>query len=277
MKLDDLAREAGEATRAAVLAKADVEASLARLHVVRRRRARTRWLAVAASSAAVVAVLFGASMSASPPAPEPQPAAPASPSTGDDSCTGSPMVRCLPGGVVEVDGPMPYSLRLTGDFNPDVAPGSTPASIDIFQDQPRTRAGVSVLGEVAAVGPDAGTMTAPELASWIASRHFVLASPVERTSVDGRPAWRVDVRLRPHERWAWADSCNGRQPECRALLAQDRPVGQWETGPWRGMVSRYVVVDARDGHPFVLWSWAFHLDARALTVNDQLVSTFRFD
>jgi len=49
----------------------------------------------------------------------------------------------------------------------------------------------------------------------------------------------------------------------------------WEIGPWRGMRSRYYVVDAAGPHVVLVWSWTFERGPRSLDRNESLMRTVR--
>ena len=278
MNIDQLARDAGLAAQQSV-SGVDVEAGLVALHATRRRRVRTRLAGASAAAALVAAVVAVATTSSPEPTtskapPASDPSRGASPGAEEESCSSSAVVTCSADGVVRVGGSAVYSFRLPDGFSSQLGSGHTAGSLEAYQEERNTRAGVTVLED--AVGDGSGELPAKALATWVAERPFVESSAVRRVTVGDRPGWQVDVRLSPGLEWSAEEMCNEVTPQCRALLVQGGGVAAWETGPWRGMVSRYFFVDLPHGRPLVLWSWAFHSDADALDANDELVRSFRF-
>lgn len=267
MTVEELARSAGATTRAAVAAEADADAALATFHARRRRRSATRVGAVAATLTVVVLVVLLVAPWSTPQAEPP-------PATQDGWCGVDPAVQCLPGSVVEVDALTPYRFEVPPGFGRVVMLGRDGNTVDAYQRVPGVRAGVTFVVGAWPVGARGERLDARRMARWVASRPFLETTAPVRVQVGGHTAWQVEVVLRGTTRGP-LHRCNQWQPSCRPLLEQDDELhGIWQTGPWRGMVSRYRFVDALSG-PVVIWSWAFDQDRRALARNDALVATFR--
>lgn len=283
MSIDQELRQAATATYKTV-GQPDVEAALHTFHATRRRRQRSRRVGALASLAA--AVLAGGLAVAGPwsqPGALTDPA-PASrggeapqfrdtvPPEAQSGCGGNEAVQCVRAGSVVVDGRVRYAFsapRSTWSA-PDVL--SAPEIVDVYQ---RERdAGVAFLVNPRAARTSRVITSASELAHWVAHRPFVKPTTAERTQVDGLPAWRVDVEVRAGGEWRYDDSCNDVTVYCKPLLHQPYGGMGRETGPWRGMVSRYTFVDVPGQKPLVIWSWTKEPDAaEALEANADLVRT----
>jgi hypothetical protein len=95
--------------------------------------------------------------------------------------------------------------------------------------------------------PTGGT-TALEMARWITHRPFVAPTSVVRTSVGGRPAWRVTATLRPGARrtttWNWE--------RIAPLLFDVPPSGSWLS---RRTVGEMTLLDVPGAGVAAIWSW----------------------
>lgn len=97
------------------------------------------------------------------------------------------------------------------------------------------------------------------------------AGPVRATALAGRPAWTVDVVVRPDQR-PGPETCNG-TIRCYPLLSVHGE-GPRFTGVWSGLTSRFTALDLPGGGTTVVWSWSFgpRLPGRV----DRLLAGLRF-
>jgi hypothetical protein len=272
MTVDQVARDAGARLRHEVTAatsSADVESSLRTFHDTASRRVRrrtpTRLLAVAATLAAVAG---GGAYLARSDAEDPGPAAP------DTSCSTSDLLRCAEDGRVTVDGPVTYGFTVIPGFAEELEP--LPSGNELVVYASSRPAGVTFLVDPEAVVEGVGG-DAESLARWVASRPFLRTDTVE-VDVGGRQAWQVDVELRPGRALDRARSCDGEVTgsPCHALLRTPDTVNG-ESGPWTGMVSRFLFVGLPGGHTFVAWAWSFDHDRAAMELNGLLIGTVGFE
>ena len=269
MSIEQIARRAGAATRAAVQQEVDVEAGLATFHATRMRRRRTRLAAGCVAAAAAVAVVIGLS---SLPGSTSDRSVP--PTTPGRQCIETSSVRCTSGGEYVVEGVVPYAFRLPQyGFSRTLGRARAPHAIDIYQ--AGVRAGVTVLDGAYPVTKDRTAMSAADLARWVAAHKLLKAWPPERTVVGGLPAWRVDVRVPRGRDLPVASWCNGLENDCLALLRAGAG-NDWESGPWRGMLSRYLFVQGPQGQTVAIWSWALAGGRHAMEVNDEVIRTIDF-
>lgn len=274
MSIDQVARRAGADLRTSVLHDLDVDAAFATLEGTwrRRRRARvlTAGLTVAAAATAVLALW---------PFPGPNATTPHPTGTETSYCLGTKHVTCPAVDVVQVKATVPYDVHLPKAFVGDPGVSRAPGVVDFYQRAPGVSgspAGVTVLS---GVDPARSTehLAARQLAHWVAGRRFIAPTEVEPTTVDGLPAWRVDVTLRSGEPRSQGSWCNSIEFECRTLLRLDDGSTDWETGPRRGVVGSYVFVDVPGPHTVAIWSWAAEGNTQALGVNDELIGSLRFN
>ena len=274
MSIDQVARRAGEDLRRSVLRDLDVDAAFAALEGTRRRRRRARVItagvAVAAAATTVLAVVPFSGPTTTKPAPS---------RSGPGYCMGTTFATCPAPDVVLVNAAVPYDVHLPKAFEGDPGIDKAPEWVEFYQRAPGvsgSTAGVTVLS---GVDPARSTkhLGARQLASWVAGRSFLDSAPVERTSVDGRPAWRVDATLRPGEPREQRSWCNSIEFECRALLRLDGGETKWETGPRRSVVGQYVFVDVPGPRTVAIWSWVAEGNTEAFGVNDELIGNLSFD
>ncbi len=280
MNIEDRARRAGHDLRQAT--PASVDAALGELQVAAPRRRRAH---AAAAACAVVAVvgLIGAARWLLPsdagigqPATQPGASTPATQTSADrgDGCDLS-IITCHGGRSYTVALDVAMDWTLPRGFDAPYS-GSPPDSQFIETYLNDGRAGVSVLQDVSAAspqsapGPVPGIGSAPALATWISQRPFLESSSVRTDRVDGHPAWTVEAQVgvgRP----PGPATCNGRI-KCYPLMVQDD--GSF-VGAWRGMTSRYTVMELPGAGITVLWSWTFDSDIPPAV--DDLVASVRFD
>ena len=267
-------RELAARTRGEVESSFDVEAGLAGLRAAARSRRRAYLVAAAA---AVVTVLGVTGVVVNRPAPPPAPAGPstpdASPRPASGSCGGSPVSVCRHDRTVAVEADaFSWSVPLPRSYGTDLAVDSAPQSVDLGQR--RHPAALTVLVDVSPARHEASIDEAEDLAAWVAGRPHLSTSGPTPTTVSGYPAWRVTARLEsgyvlPE---TGVESCNSSQGDCVPLLVQEYSSRRWEVGLWQGMDATFTFVDAPGDELLVLWSWAYHGDARALATNERLVA-----
>jgi hypothetical protein len=273
MSIDQLARRAGADLRTSVLRDLDVDAAFAALAGTRRRRRRARGITAGVAVAASATAAFAAWPFSGLTVSAPDPAHP-----GKSYCLGTEQVTCPARDVVQVRTTVPYDVRLPEAFVGDPNVNRAPGWVEFYQRTPGvsgTRAGVTVLS---GVDPARSTkhLGARQLAYWVAGRRFIAPTTVERTSVDGFPAWRVDVSLREGEPRSQSGWCESIQFECRALLRPDDGSTSWEAGPRRAVVGHYVIVDVPGPHTVAIWSWVAEGNTAAFGVNDELIGSLTF-
>jgi hypothetical protein len=278
--IDELAARSGAALRHDVVHTLDLEASLSDLRARRRRHRLTRVAAAVTASAAAVAiaaaVIVTRDAGTTEPSPAPAPARPLLPFVCEDGHS----VHCLGGGRVRVDRPQPFTLT-PPDGYPEIDVGEK--GTELFRSDTVLGAGVVFFDDVvpARTGQH---LSARQLAYWVAARPYLDPRPgaattitPSRTTVDGRPAWEVQVTTgRAPD--SPATGCNGSaQLTCWALLGTLREgTGPWETGPWQSAANHYTFVDLPDGATFVIWSVAFGGDWAAIDANEELIGTLHF-
>jgi hypothetical protein len=272
MSIDQVARRAGADLRTAVARDLDVDASFAALEGTRRRRRRARVVAAGVALAAAATLLTVL------PASAPRAPAPPSTSTRSTPCLGDEHVTCPSPDQVQVRAAVPYDVHLPTVFEGEPGSSRSSAWVEFFQRTPgmhQSEAGVTVMTgvEPARSGKH---LAARALAYWVAGRPFIAPTTVERTSVDGFPAWRVDATLREGEPRSQRSWCESIQFECRALLQPDVGRTEWETGPRRGETGYYLFVDVAGPHTVAIRSWAAEGNTAAFGANDQLIDGLTF-
>jgi hypothetical protein len=132
--------------------------------------------------------------------------------------------------------------------------------------------GVTIVQEAGPAGPDGRAapgvpaQVGPKaFAQWLVARPFLTTTTPVRTTIGGRPAWRVRARLSP-EAGPGPERCVSRYP-CHPVTISD---GGSMTGIWEDMVAEYTFVSLPSGTG-VIWSWAFGGDTTVLDHNRALV------
>jgi hypothetical protein len=128
-----------------------------------------------------------------------------------------------------------------------------------------------VLEQVRASSPD-GQAPVPGIADdaqafvdWVASRPYLDAGPVTRTTLDGHPAWRV--RVTPAHAASLRGSACDAGP-CHLITYQ--PDGS-TTGIWGSMAAEYLALRLPGGGTTVVWSWMITPDPQDLDVLEDAV------
>jgi hypothetical protein len=286
MSIDARARQAGADLRAAT--PTDVDASLVSLQRTWRRRRITHAavgsLAVAATVAAGVwgftSLHQGAGRSGQPVG-----RVHSTTQTGSSGFCNQPLVTCHGGRTYTIAMRVPMTWTLPRQFRRNSGAGPAELLTESFWTHQGHMAGLTVLEQVRAArmgetaGPAAGVAAnAAALARWMADRPFLQSSGVTRTTLDGHPAWTVDVRLRPKLGPGPAQCANANIP-CYPLTYQ--PAGYPEvTGIFSGTFGhaeyRYTVLDLPGAGTTVIWSWVFGDDTGALAMNQRVAHTIHF-
>ena len=278
MSIDTELRRAAATTRAAVVAGADVESGLSDLKVTARRRNRIR-VVTGLVAAATVAVLVGLPLSGHAPQEGPVGDPNGEEFPSQPKCETTYAMRCLEGSQVLVKARTSYTFRLPDGFA-GVARGSgAPAIVIVDQDPLQSAAGVDiVLGMRAIDGTDDGrTMSARDLALWMAQRPDIQASPLVRGRVDGFRAWTQHLRWAPGAPDLEAvDGCDRQEPRCRpmGLYLQGAAMAEW--GVQKGKRVRATYLDVPRLGTVVLASWAVGSNPDRLSANDELLASIDF-
>lgn len=254
--IDRVARTSADHLRATT--SGDVEAGLADLHVRQARHRRRTQLGAAAALVLAVSLGVGAGSLISRsddarPAPTQRPTP--VPGSEDATCT-SPLVTCLGDRTYGFALERPVVWALPPGFGADSGGGASSVQVESYRTVGPT-AGVTVLEHVRAATPDGlrvapGVVDSPRaFVTWVAHRPFLDAGQVTRTTLDGRPAWRVRVVLDPAA-GRGATICN--RFRCHAVTVQP---GGGPTGVWGNMAAQYIALRLPGGGTTVVWSWIF--------------------
>jgi hypothetical protein len=267
--IEQLARSSAEDLRTGTVA--DVEAGLADLHV--RQARHRRHTGFAAAAALVLAVALGAGAGIALTGDQHRGVTPShqgpSPARQDPACR-QPLVDCLGGRTYRFALVRPIEWALPPGFGVNSGTGATPVMVESYRRAAPT-AGVTVMERVRA-SSSAGTVLAhvpgqPQaFVRWVASRPFLNAGRVTRTTLDGRPAWQVRVNLDQHAA-AGSGMCSGRF-RCHLITSQ---AGGLPTGIWGNMAAEYTAIRLPGAGTTVVWSWAFTDNLRHLGTLEEAV------
>ena len=271
--IDELAGRNGAILRDEVAATVDLESSLSDLRGRRNRRRRKQLVAGLTAAAAAAAVVGAVAVTRGPEMTEPVPAPPAPAPSHDFACAEGPAVHCLPGGRVRVDAARPFTLVPPTGFASEVAIGY--AGTELYRDDTELGAGVTFFDDAVPARLNRH-LGAEEFARWIAARPYLDADTPQRTTVAGHPAWQVQVTApgAPVER---TFTCNEAGSPCWPVIGTPRgpELPPWESGPWKGMASRFTFIDLPGGATFGISSWAFAENWAAIDANEELIRTLR--
>jgi hypothetical protein len=267
--IEQLARSSAEDLRTTTVA--DVEAGLADLHV--RQARHRRHAACAAAGAVVLAVALGTGAGIALTRDQHRAVTPSHPGpsqTRRDAACKQPLVDCLGGRTYRFALVRPVQWALPPRFEVNSGTGATPVVVESYRQLAPT-AGVTVMERVRASSPD-GTAPAqvagqPQaFVRWVASRPFLNAGRVIRTTLDGRVAWQVRVRL-DQDASPGSGVCSGRY-RCHLITYQP---GGVPTGIWGNMAAEYTAIHLPGAGTTVVWSWAFTDNLRHLRSLDEAV------
>jgi hypothetical protein len=251
VKLDDLAAHAAGTMHDSV-ASVDTLHRLGQVPARVRGRRRTAVATLVVVAAMVVALAAWATRG--PFATDVQPA-------GDRRGTEQPT---LSAGTVRFDVPMAYpsSDLFVLTARSGLAQGAVTfyrldghSGLNVFEHAHAVRS-----DDISEADPSGGT-TAREMARWIATRPFVAPTSVTRTSVGGRPAWRVVATLRPGARLTSTWDAGRIAP----LLFDIPPAGSWLSG---SVLGEMTLLDLPGGGVTAIWSWSNTGDLAAATADD---------
>ena len=260
-QLDLLARRAADDLDHAT--EVDTAGGLTGLYAAQARNRSRTWMAAAAVLLmALSAGWFGrgilthdqvAPADRTPaPAPAPQAATP--------TLCQRPDVTCLGGRTYRFWLDSPVRWHIPAGFGVDSGAGVSASQVESRWNHRGHAAGVTVLETVGQAAKDGGPLgSAKELtprafARWLAAQPFVSATTPERTTLGGRPGWRVRARLAP--------GATGGD-----LAVSD---GGNAAGLWDGMVADYTFVTVPGSRTGLVWSWALGHDTAALDRNHGL-------
>ena len=238
----------------------DVEAGLADLQVrlVRRQR-RTHMGLVAAAVLAVALAAGGAVLThredhnVRPAHPEP------SEKHADGYCPTDIPVTCLAHHTYRFPLVRPVDWQIPAGYVFRSPGPVTPWLVESYRiDGHPGQSGVTVMERARASspngnGPAAGVADTPRaLVQWIADRPFLSASPVQKTLLDGHPAWQVRANLAPDVPPGPAD---WNRSKCYAVVYQPVPEGG-RSCLYGNFVSEYTALTLPRVGTTVVWSWS---------------------
>ena len=250
----------------------DVEAGLADLHV---RQADQRGKARFAAGVAVVLAVGLGAVGGTVLAGDNRPSTPATPppthQSKEPACERE-RTQCLGDRTYRYNLARPVVWALPSEFAADAGPGVEPYKVEVASyRQGQSPYGVTVLERVSASSPD-GQTPAPGVADdpqafvdWVATRPYLDAGPVTRTTLDGHPAWQVTVTP-AHSDSLRLSACDA--GPCHLITHQ--PDGS-TTGIWGTMAATYLALRLPGGGTTVVWSWRITPDPQDLDVLNEAV------
>ncbi len=254
MTLDARGRAAATDLRRATTQRVDPMVMLNELERNSRAKKRRNVVAAVASVAAAAALIAGGVIVARSGSGTTQaPPGAGQPSThASASCPGAPTVTCLGASRYRVALTVPVTVTVPTNFQPELQVFGT-ATIEDYQTGNIGNTGVTVQENVIpsrndASGtrdPAAGT-TAQSMATWLAHRPFAVPTAVVRTTVDGKPAYQVDIVLK-------------KGAPLLGLHNSDPAAPTFGTGmaAWGTLKARYTLLDVPQAGVTVIWSWTF--------------------
>jgi hypothetical protein len=261
--IEQRARAGAEELRTRITS--DVDAGLADLHV-RHARTRRRTGLLAAAAVVLAAGLgagIGTALTRSQNDRGPAPTHPGtSTNLGDPVCIAAG-VDCLGDRTYRFDLSRPVLWALPPGFGAASGGGVSSLMVESYREASPV-AGVTVMERVRAsrpdgVGPAPGIGNSPRaFVEWLAGQPYLDAGKVARTTIDGRPAWRVRVTPRPD-----AAPAHGRCNRYQCHLVTYQPGGA-TTGLSADMAAQYIALRLPGGGTTVVWSWIFSDDPRHL-------------
>jgi hypothetical protein len=281
MSIDARARQAGADLRAAT--PTDVDASLVSLQRTwRRRRITHAAVGSLAVAATVAAAVWGFTSLHQQAGRSEQPVGPVHSPTqsGSSRFCNQPLVTCHGGRTYTIAMRVPMTWTLPRQFQRNSGVGPGELGVESYWTHQGHTAGLTVLEQVRAarLGESAEpaasvAANAAALARWLADRPFLQSSGVTGTTLDGHPAWTVDVRLQP-KLGPGPAHCADMNIPCYPLTYQPHLITV--AGIWGHMESRYTVLDLPGVGTTVIWSWVFGDDPGALAENQRVAHTIHF-
>jgi hypothetical protein len=286
MRIDERGRQAGASLRTEI-GRIDVDRNLDALLVSVRRRQYLR--TAAAVAAAAVVVIGGLTVREAVNRAEVPPTSNDPSSTEPTGQCQQAFLQCGAGGRYTVRMQTQMTWTLPANFDRSLhdstdAQGTKALSIESYRSERHTTAGVTVAADViaartspnsfgAVVADWAAPTDAHGLATWLSTRPYLIASDVRESTVGGRHAWTVHVRMR-HPRQDGPAVCN-LQFYCTPVLSIAGDPGKHFLGSWGSIVSDYTFIDLRGVGTAAIWSWSFSGN-KTLSGNQALIDTIRF-
>src|SRR3954452_10012184 len=196
MSIDELGMAAAAEIRSSTAQAVDSSTMLHDLHRLRRRRTSEAVGAVVAACAAVVVVLGynGSHKDDRRPVSEPTTVAPR-------SCRDA-AVHCLGADRYRIELKVPVIVRLPDNFQ-DAFSFSGRSAVEVFRNDVTATTGVTIMEDVTPLAYDRSSgravgagRTAASMAQWLSKRPYLVDTAVDRTTVDGLPAWHVVGRMK---------------------------------------------------------------------------------
>ncbi len=282
MNLDQLGRQAGAELRRVSPGEATDGWGLDELRHRDLRKRRTTSVLAVAVAVVVVALTWRAVASVGPPGlipAGPRPAAIPTPTSlvSPDPVACDRVQQCLGGDSFRLNLPVPVSYTLPP--TEWTLTSYTATTADFYSGN--FGYGLSVMENPTPAmnsrnaQADPGVRTSAEpLARWLASRPYLVSSPVTATTLSGLRAWQVDVRMKPGQPTV-AHCGYDASDACVPLMLMDitglRTVGIWGDGQ-----IRWTFVDLPGGGTTALWTWDFDNDPLGFARAQPLIDSMRF-
>jgi hypothetical protein len=279
MSIDDLAREAATDARRTTAAKVVPDEMLLALHHTDRQRRRLATGAAIATVAVLVAIAgitFVGGRTDKAQAPPTTRRTPTT-ATGHGPCA-DPAITCLGSHRYRIALRVPVTVTVPHNFQTSFNINSRRELETYRSDLGNTGGGVGVSIVERAVpvrydsswtrDPSAGT-TAHSMAVWLRGRPFLRNAALTRTTVGGRPAWRVSGQLRPG-----ADL-----PAAKGGVGNVAPTFKGRSGTEgynRSLTGDYTLVQLPHAGVTVIWSWAFEHSRARLAGNQAYIDGLSF-
>ena len=269
MTLDARGRAATTDLRRATTQRVDPMIMLNELE--RNSRAKTRKNVIAAVAAAAALIAGGLFVARAVGGTTEQRPAGGQPSThASPSCAGGPTVTCVGANRYRVALTVPVTVTVPANFQPGLQVFNA-TTIEDYQTGDIANTGVTVQEDAVPTrndasetrDPAAGT-TALSMASWLAHRPFAVPTTVVRTTVQGRPAYQVDIVLKKGAPLLGMHNTDPAAPTFGTGMAA-----------WSTLKARYTLMDVPGAGVAVIWSWTFDRSA-VLDGNQAFVDSVTF-
>jgi hypothetical protein len=168
------------------------------------------------------------------------------------SCSGGPTVTCVGANRYRVALIVPVTVTVPANFQPELQVFNA-TTIEGYQAGDIGATGVTVQEDAVPTrndasetrDPAAGT-TAQSMATWLAHRSFAVPTSVVRTTVQGRPAYQVDIVLKKGAPLLGKHNTDPAAPTFGTGMAA-----------WGTLKARYTLMDVPGAGVVVIWSWTF--------------------
>jgi hypothetical protein len=285
MSIDARARAAAGELRAAT-AEGVRMATMTEIDKESTSRRRTRSIAAVTTAVVVVAGLGAVALTRSGSTPRPggtDPVASVSGSPTPQAAGAMPIcsfdgITCLGGRTVRADLVAPVTVTLPSSITGDDAQ-TTGTEFEVYVDSHSNSgvSGVTVLeGAVPTQADDpskpdpTASTTAKAAATWLAARPFVQPTTPVRTTLDGVPAYRVHVVLKPGSRLTGPGKAN----ESSASTFSSGE--SWAAVTASMHDATYYLLDLPHVGLTVVWSWSFGGSPEDRAAQDAYVHALRF-